>query len=635
MKALMTKEHFERIEDYIDSITKGEAKLGSNFSTRIIQHYQEQEQEQEEKLNEILSDKSAYFKLPSLEKLEEELEETLILQPCFVCTDLPGFREELQRQYNSANLPESEEEKIIKQNLLDESKYSQEENTLHALWKMWGNLKPERNSESSDLEEIKPASISSIIARILFIQSIINVGQQVYEKIEKTLVFKREFLDKIQGLQLEGFDRVLQSYEFRKNFENFHLKMIDVAKNLASSFFKHLPPSKAQAIELFVQSKKIVSLAERTVQGDARDYTLKELAMLGGLSYVVEGSTIYDDGSRTNPKVHEETFLNDFIISSAPLLTPIKGQPSLDMERVLKDKNEEKGKEINKEDYQVLLKERMLPGLVFANCKAADQGKGALITTSILGGGYFAGEFIDAIPKFFVSSNITMIRDNKESLKNIKLLYVFSYKNDMNLTLDPVRVRDTGMDEKPKNIPELCPSEDYKENSKDNFSNCTRTNFVPGDLTSWPSNEGNRNIRAASNEPPKMHGSNALTIITGFPGAYDSEKNLYLPEGYPCWEKAILDQNLQLKVKDILIYDEGAKQFFKLEENKLVPYTFDGDKVSTHSSSSSSSSSSSPTSLSEDKSPTGKVSFFTQVTQGRQQKEQASESTSTLGSSHS
>ena len=139
-------------------------------------------------------------------------------------------------------------------------------------------------------------------------------------------------------------------------------------------------------IEVLMRTKRPQIFAEFEVYGNGTDWNQEELAILGDIS-IVTPVTIYDNGKHCHPTVHEVPFLATLIFTPGALLRNGNNITPVDWEEVTDNG------ELSKTKYYQLYERRLLPAFIYANDRAKQNGKMALITIPGMGCGQFAGVF--------------------------------------------------------------------------------------------------------------------------------------------------------------------------------------------------------------------------------------------------
>lgn len=289
--------------------------------------------------------------------------------------------------------------------------------------------------------------------------------------------------------------------------------------------------------------------AESAVYGEGRDWNQKELSILGDISIAVP-VMIYDNGRHSNPEVHDPPFRGTLVFVPGALVANGRGVEPVDWGEVTE------GGQIDLEGYYKLYERRLLPPFLYANDKAEELGRSALITLPGIGCGYFAGPFHHQLGEELKRVLIRLLKTHVESLPHIKAVYFDPYRECKNERHQIghssffVRPLTKGNEDKPQ----LCRPETYEEEG-DDFSNCELFSVVAWDHVSWPGNDFYAGSRH-SDDGVKAAATNSMEVMTGIEGCYNPDTNKYLPPA-PChtWRQVVEGKGVKLKVKDnLLVY---------------------------------------------------------------------------------
>ena len=347
--------------------------------------------------------------------------------------------------------------------------------------------------------------------------------------------------------------KVLMHYEafqkaksYQKNLETKKATAgIYLSKNLEEKDLSLM--GTVEFIELLVRTKYPQIFAESSVYGDGRDWNNFELSLLGDISISVP-VTIYDNGSHSFPKVHDEPFRATLIYVPGALLRNGQDITPVDWDSVTVND------QINSVAYYKLYERRLLPGFLYADNLAGLKNKKAFITIPGLGCGQFAGKFQGLLGMELQRTIIKILENHCNLLPNIRAVYYDPYQechnerieiNQISLFVRPLTEGNAGKSQ-------LCKPRDYEEGS-DDFSNCILFSFVAWDHVSWPGNDFYKGSRA-TDDGVKAAATDSMAVMTGTEGSYNAQAFAYNPPNeYRNWEDLILAKRIQLHVKNSLI----------------------------------------------------------------------------------
>jgi len=300
-------------------------------------------------------------------------------------------------------------------------------------------------------------------------------------------------------------------------------------------------------LELLVRTKKPQIFAESQVYGDGSDWNSDELSILGDVGVAVP-VTVFDDGRRSQPRVHTAPFPAELLFIPGALLAGRGNTLPVDRQEVVA------GGQIGEQAYFQLYERRLLPLFVYANTISAQQNKQAFITLPGIGCGYFAGSFKHELKPLLQKTLLAILQKHIRRFANIRAVY-----------FDP----DTGLDNTRHAIghlsymvrpllegnhekPQLCPPQTYAE-ADDDFSSCQLFSIVAWDHVSWPGNDFYKGSRV-SDDGVKAAATSSMASLSGIQGMYNSQTNCYAPPArYQNWEEVVLHNQTQLEVRHHLL----------------------------------------------------------------------------------
>jgi hypothetical protein len=280
--------------------------------------------------------------------------------------------------------------------------------------------------------------------------------------------------------------------------------------------------------------------AEMAVVGDGSDWNRTELSLLGDLSIAVP-VTIFDDGHHSTPKVHLPPFAGVLIFTPGALLRNGQDQTPADWDDVVHPNGQ-----LSAEGYYRLYRRRLLPVLQAINAYAG-KARSAFVTVPGLGCGQFAGRFRGQLGQQLQAVLERLLGECGASLPNLKAVYFDPYREGRNerqeihgisLLVRPLGVAGNG------SKPQLCRPAHYAEDN-DDFADCLLCSIVAWDPVSWPGNDFYLGSRS-TDDGVKAAATNAMAVITGIEGSYNSECCHYQPPApYSTWEEVVHDRQRQ------------------------------------------------------------------------------------------
>ena len=208
--------------------------------------------------------------------------------------------------------------------------------------------------------------------------------------------------------------------------------------------------------------------------------------------------------------------------------------------------------QINIWAYQELYERRLLPLLLYANQEAHLQGKRAFITLPALGSEQFVDRNLGSIASHFKDALIALLKKHAHTLPHIAAVYYDPYEECQNerYKFNNVLLLVRPLMQGNRHKPQLCSPRYYEEADEHNwdvFFDCVLFSIMDWDRLTWPSHDsyGDRNIKLAS--------TNAMSVITGIDGQYNSKYRIYKPHSdYRDWEEVVRTNNISLNVQENL-----------------------------------------------------------------------------------
>lgn len=295
-------------------------------------------------------------------------------------------------------------------------------------------------------------------------------------------------------------------------------------------------------IEVLMRTKRPQIFAEFEVYGNGTDWNQEELAILGDIS-IVTPVTIYDNGKHRHPTVHEVPFLATLIFTPGALLRNGNNITPVDWEEVTDNG------ELSKTKYYQLYERRLLPAFIYANDRAKQNGKMALITIPGMGCGQFAGVFRGQLGTELKDALIAFLSTYGHKFPNIKVVYYDPYQECENerFEIDGISLLVRPLTKGNINKPQLCHPQVYAE-AGDDFTNYQLFSFVAWDHVSWPGNDFYLGARS-TDDGVKAAATNLMEVMTGIEGRYDCQTYQYHPPTtYKTWKEVIIRNKIQLEV---------------------------------------------------------------------------------------
>jgi hypothetical protein len=300
-------------------------------------------------------------------------------------------------------------------------------------------------------------------------------------------------------------------------------------------------------IELLMRTKRPQIFAEDAVYGNGLDWNQDELAILGDLS-IVTPVTVYDNGKHRQPDLHEVPFDSTLIFTPGALLRNGNRMTPVDWAEVTSNG------EINSEGYYRLYERRLLPAFIYANDRAKQDDKQALITIPGMGCGQFAGVFRGQLGVELRNTLVRFLQTHSRDFPHIKVVYYDPYSECDN---DRIEIDGMSLFVRPllkgnANKSQLCKPQMYAE-AGDDFTNLELFSFVAWDHVSWPGNDFYIGARS-TDDGVKAAATNVIAVMTGIEGSYNSQINHYTqPRGYATWKEVVIKNRIQLEVFNNLL----------------------------------------------------------------------------------
>jgi hypothetical protein len=296
-------------------------------------------------------------------------------------------------------------------------------------------------------------------------------------------------------------------------------------------------------LEALFATKPPQIFAESEVWGDGRDWTARELSLLGDLGVAVD-VRVFDDGRHASPAVHATALEGTLLFIPGVLLRNDRGLTPADWDAVVSDG------EIDAARYADVYERRLAPLLRYADAEAAREGRRALVTVPGLGCGQFAGPFRGTLGARLEAALVAVLRRHARSLRHTAAVYYDPYGECENARHDfgslSLRVRPLLRGNHDK--PQLCAPPRYAE-AGDDFGDCRLFSFVAWDHVSWPGNDFYGGARA-TDDGVKAAATSAIGVLTGVDGTYDPRRAGYLPPApYRSWGELVADRRARVAVR--------------------------------------------------------------------------------------
>jgi hypothetical protein len=300
-------------------------------------------------------------------------------------------------------------------------------------------------------------------------------------------------------------------------------------------------------IELLVQTKRPQIFAEDAVYGNGLDWNQDELSILGDLS-IATPVTVYDNGKHRQPDLHEAPFSATLIFTPGALLRNGNRITPVDWEEVTRDGS------IDPDGYYQLYERRFLPAFMYANDRAKQNARQALITIPGMGCGQFAGVFRGQLGDRLQQTLVKFLQTHSNKFSHIKAVYYDPYSecDNARLEIDGISLFVRPLLKGNAHKPQLCLPQTYAEDG-DDFSDCELFSLVAWDHVSWPGNDFYIGARS-TDDGVKAAATNAIAVMTGVEGNYDSLANKYRPPaGCETWKEVVSKNKIQLEIASNLV----------------------------------------------------------------------------------
>ena len=212
------------------------------------------------------------------------------------------------------------------------------------------------------------------------------------------------------------------------------------------------------------------------------------------------------------------------------------------------------------------------PVLLYANAVATQKKRMAFITIPGLGCGQFAGRFRGQLGEALNQTLKTLLHEHGRDLSHLRAIYYDPYTEcdnerwEMHGISYLVRPLTKGNDQKPQ----LCHPATYEEPG-DHFADCEFFSVVAWDHVSWPGNDFYLG-RRVTDDGVKAAATNAMAVMTGFEGYYETRTHHYHPpEGYSMWRDVIVNNTIQIDVKNRLTIFPSAPSLETVRGDKVSP----------------------------------------------------------------
>jgi hypothetical protein len=334
---------------------------------------------------------------------------------------------------------------------------------------------------------------------------------------------------------IDYLDRLKAGHKAGEHLHN-RLRNIDLA-----------PVTITEFIELLMRTKRPQIFAEDAIYGNGIDWNQEKLSILGDLSMVTP-VTVYDNGKHRNPDLHESPFAATLIFTPGALLRNGHNITPVDWEEVTTNGS------IDSEGYYRLYERRLLPGFIYANDRAKQNNKMALITFPGMGCGQFAGIFRGKLGIELKNTLVKFLQTHGRKFSQIKVVYYDPYQECENerVEIDGISFFVRPLMKGNANKPQLCLPQTYAEDG-DDFTNMELFSFVAWDHVSWPGNDFYIGARS-TDDGVKAAATNMMTVMTGIEGTYNPAIDRYCqPREYETWKEVVLKNKIQLEIANNLI----------------------------------------------------------------------------------
>jgi len=311
-------------------------------------------------------------------------------------------------------------------------------------------------------------------------------------------------------------------------------------------------------VQHLLQTKHPQIFAESAVRGDGSDWNLKELSLLGDVSFAVP-VRIFDNGAHVNPIVHSEPFVGTLLYTCGALLRP--DFTSADWEELVA-----KDLSLDQRAYFELYERRLFPCFQYANDCAEKTGRGALITIPGLGCGQFAGRFQGTLGAMLSNVLKQILETHGHKWPRIRIVYFDAFKEG---TSSREVIKGTNIDYIVQPLGksgsngrcQLCPPQDYEGavgGEADDFSGLDLFSVVAWDHVSWPGNDYWAGSRE-TDDGVKAAATDSMYKLSGVEGSYDEKLKKYMPPpSYKSWNAVLKRNKIRLDLSSLAQCTNGT-----------------------------------------------------------------------------
>eukprot|EP00924_Labyrinthula_sp_SR-Ha-C_P007261 snap_masked-scaffold_8-processed-gene-13.40-mRNA-1 protein AED:1.00 eAED:1.00 QI:0/-1/0/0/-1/1/1/0/426 len=195
----------------------------------------------------------------------------------------------------------------------------------------------------------------------------------------------------------------------------------------------------AEFTDLLMQTKRPVFFTQASTMGAGEDWNDEEFKILGEINCAMDVQ-VFDNAAEQDDeanypdyfKVHDKPFDATLIYTPGILLerpwqyhgeTPDYEFVTKQTEGAEKEITVVEDVEINSTNYYTLFKKRILPCFLYINMKAEEMNKDALVVSPAIGGGSYAGLFIQEIPKRLQDSFEKLLKEDGDKFPRVKCLF--------------------------------------------------------------------------------------------------------------------------------------------------------------------------------------------------------------------
>jgi hypothetical protein len=196
---------------------------------------------------------------------------------------------------------------------------------------------------------------------------------------------------------------------------------------------------------------------------------------------------------------------------------------------------------IDEDAYDALYARRLLPGFQWIEEQAQECGQPALVIVPGLGCGQFAGPFQGQLGAHLERALRGFLDQHSAEFPHIQTVIFGTYDE-----CRPNRAVYGGIDFRVSRLtrggkPHLSQPAAHAidDEDRERLKDCRLFSFVAWDHVSWPGNDFYGGARA-TDDGVKAAATNAMEVITGVSGRYDSQRNEYLPpEPHRTWGELV------------------------------------------------------------------------------------------------